>query len=600
MKQKLMNLSIQKKLILIYIAAFIIPIFCITFYSINGMIKISNEKTYVERQAQCNQISANILSKMSEFYKSAVSFANTQSVNEYFDSYYADNSSFFEMYPKVSAHLSSFRVGNPQLSDLTVYTDNPTFLTNGSSIRVLSPEVNDIYQTRRDLYETPPAVVANLSGSAGKYLIDLYYTFSNYKNTRYRTLIRITYPEDILYSLYRHELDKLSIYLVSPTGKIFSSSDRDAVGTGDSGPEVIGTITGGRITPGVLTVIDRKLYYMTPLSDDKLLAGWKLYIEASNESYMEDVSTVVRQALILILVVSLTGMLLYLLCSLSISRRLNRLVNAMSKVSGNDTLEVVLEKGSRDEIGILSKNFGEMLNRIKKLIVDAYTADLRLKDLEIKQKQAELKALQSQINPHFLFNTMQSLSISCYNNDDYETAGYIRKFSSFLRDCLYWETKCVPLSEELRMADNYLSLQKLRYSDMFCYEIAVPESLLSIPIPKFTLQPIVENAIEHGLGDNMQGGLIKIYGTQDSHHVTIIVEDNGAGIQEEQLSRLNESLRTGEGETEEQSIGIFNTHERLKLFYGPDFGIALSSTPGSGAKVMITIDALADSQLDVE
>lgn len=255
-----------------------------------------------------------------------------------------------------------------------------------------------------------------------------------------------------------------------------------------------------------------------------------------------------------------------------------------------------LETDSKDEIGILSQNFSQMLMRIKKLIFDVYSTQLQVKDLEIKNKQAELLALQSQIHPHFLFNTMQSLSISCYNNDDYETAAYINKFCAFLRDCLYWETKCLPLSEEIRVVENYLSLQKLRYADRLNYQIQIPEEFYNLPIPKFTLQPIVENAIEHGFENKSaqaHKGFISITADRHENQICITIRDNGAGIPGAQLETINSLLKGQSGTGDASScIGIFNTNERLKLFYGPDFGIEIQSHEGEGTTVSITITKL--------
>lgn len=239
-----------------------------------------------------------------------------------------------------------------------------------------------------------------------------------------------------------------------------------------------------------------------------------------------------------------------------------------------------------------------MLTRVKKLIIDVYTADLRVKDLEIKHKQSELLALQSQINPHFLFNTMQSLTISCYNHGDAETASYINKFCSFLRDCLYWETKCIPLSEELRIVENYLALQTLRYEDKFTFLIDVPPCFHQFSIPKFTLQPIVENAVEHGFSCTKKDGFLHIYGQEQHGCFTIVIEDNGTGIPREELYLMKEALKTQNLKENALYIGILNTNERLKLFYGPDFGIALLSEEGKGTSVTISISLTGEGGTD--
>lgn len=596
LKKIFINLTLQKKLIFIYIAAFILPVIFITLYAIMGMIRISNEKSFVQNQAQCNQISANIEAKLSEFYKSVLNFSSSPVINSYFEHEYRDNSSFFSIYPNVNLHITSFLVSNPQIHSLVIYTDNPTFIKNAHTIKTLTEEMNENYQTLQNLYETPPVIAVTMSHSENNYELHFYRKIAFTKAPRYHTLLSVSYPEEILYSFYQHESDKLNLYLISPTGEIISSNNRTLIGSSEGTLEILEEMKKNDIPEAHLTERDQNYYYMKSFSGSSLLNGWKIYIQISNEPYMKEVGKLTAQALLLISLLSLLGLLLYLLCSVSVTKRLNRLVNAMSDVRDDESLNVELETDSKDEIGILSQNFSQMLLRIKKLIFDVYSTELQVKDLEIKNKQAELLALQSQIHPHFLFNTMQSLAISCYNNDDYETAAYINKFCAFLRDCLYWETKCVPLSEEIQVVENYLSLQKLRYTDTLDYEIQIPEGFSDLPIPKFTLQPIVENAIEHGLENkNAQGykGFISITAVRRENRICITIKDNGAGIPKAQLETINSLLAEPSGTGDASScIGIFNTNERLKLFYGPDFGIEIQSRAGEGTIVSITITKL--------
>ena len=593
LKKAFINLTLQKKLIFIYVVAFILPVIFITFYSITGMMRISNEKNFVQNQAQCNQIAANIEVKLSEFYKSVLSFSNSPVINSYFEYKYPDSSSFFSIYPKVNLHITSFLVSNPQVHNFVIYTDNPTFIKNAYSIKTLTEEIDADYETLQKLYENPPVIAISMSGSQNNFELNFFRKIAFTKAPKYHTLLSVSYPEEILYSFYQHESDKLNLYLISPTGEIISSNNRGLIGSSESSEKIIEEIEQYNLPESRLTEKDQNYYYMKSFSDSSFLRGWKIYMQISNEPYMKEVGKLTAQALLLISLLSMLGLLLYVLCSVSVTKRLNRLVNAMSGVRDDESLDVRLETDSKDEIGILSENFSQMLLRIKKLIFDVYSTDLQVKDLEIKNKQAELLALQSQIHPHFLFNTMQSLAISCYNNDDYETAAYINKFCAFLRDCLYWETKCVPLSEEIRVIENYLSLQKLRYTDTLDYQIQIPEEFYELLIPKFTLQPIVENAIEHGLeGKNtqIQKGFISITAVRHENRISITIRDNGAGIPAAQLENINCLLKKQSGTGDASScIGIFNTNERLKLFYGPDFGIEIESHEGDGTIVSITI-----------
>lgn len=599
------NLPLQKKLSGIYLIAFVVPMLFITFYSIRGIVHIYNEKSLAENQARCNQIVANVEVKLNEFYKSVLNFSNNPIINNYFEQEYPDSSAFFSAYPRVSLHLTSFLVSNPQISDMIVYTNNPTFIKNNYSILEYTDEIKAEYSALLAKYPESVPTVVQTQATAKGYRINLYSEISFTKAPKYENLLYISYTEDILYTFYQHETSKLKLYLISPTGEIVSSSDRTQLGKPEDSVGTITSIKQADLSQARLTPVGKSYYYYSSFPDSSALEGWNIYIEISNDSWFEDVSSLITQTLFLILLMFLLGLVLYCLCSLSITRRVNRLISTMSTISNDETLDVSLETDSMDEIGVLAQNFDKMLKRIKKLIFDVYTSDLQVKDLEIKNKQAELLALQSQINPHFLFNTMQSLTISCYNNDDYETAEYINRFCLFLRDCLYWETKCVPLSQEIRVVENYLSLQKLRYQDSLRYTIDIPEEFYEILIPKFTLQPIVENAIEHGLEKKSRDntpGQIRIMACSCGEDIQITVEDNGMGIPADRLKEINEMLLNESAQQSTESIGIFNTNERLKLFYGPGFGIRMESAENAGTRVIITVTKVNtdDSQAQTE
>lgn len=598
LKKTANNMALKKKLLFIYVAAFVLPVLFISLYTIRGMIQISNEKSHVQNQAQCEQISVNIGTKLNDFYKAVLNFSTNPIISSYFTYEYPDSSSFFSAYPKVNLHISSFLASNPQIDTFTIYTNNPTFFTNDSTILTFTPEIEAEYKQLKNAYTTPPVITANIEGdSQNGFRLGLSGSLSSDSHSEYCSLLHLSYPEDIFYSYYRHNPEKMELYLITPAGKVFSSSNRSCIGRDAGELDIIQDFIQAGFPENTLTKNGQNYYFVNSFSDMKLLKGWKIYISVSETSYLHDVQALTGQTLMMIALLSLCGLLLYVLLSLSITRRLKRLVNTMSEIRNDETLDVVLETDSTDEIGILSKNFDQMLKRLKKLIFDVYISDLQVKNLEIENKQAQLLALQSQINPHFLFNTMQSLVINCYNNDDYETADYINKFCSFLRDSLYWETKCIPLSQEIRIADNYLALQKLRFQDpmehrSLEYQIHIAPEFAEIPIPKFSLQPLVENALEHGLWQKRteeQAGLIRITACAVKDMLLITVEDNGAGIPADKLQVLNDQLRAGNHEQSSESIGIFNTNERLRLFYGSDFCLNIQSEAGTGTKVTIRI-----------
>jgi sensor histidine kinase YesM len=269
--------------------------------------------------------------------------------------------------------------------------------------------------------------------------------------------------------------------------------------------------------------------------------------------------------------------------AVGITRPLKRLAEDMSKVRGGN-FEVSARIESHDEIGQLSESFHDMLQRIKTLIEQVYL-------LDIKEKEAELIALQNQIEPHFLHNTLESIRNMAVLNDDDETARIIAAFGKFLRFRIYGANKIVTLGEELEHAISYVELMQMKYAEKLIVAMSVPPHMLRLPIVKLTLQPIVENAIRHGMTNRLHIG---ITGTIDDNGFHLTVADDGRGIPEEQLAAIRLGLgRDTENEMERQ-IGLRNVHTRTKLAFGADYGLEVESQEGAGTVVTVKLPLTAE------
>lgn len=196
---------------------------------------------------------------------------------------------------------------------------------------------------------------------------------------------------------------------------------------------------------------------------------------------------------------------------------------------------------------------------------------------------AELKALQAQINPHFLFNALNTISSFCRTNP--ETARkLILQLSDFFRKTLKKEKDFATLAEELQHVNSYLTIEKARYGERLKVEQDIPSELLSFRIPVFTLQPLIENSIKHGLSPKMEGGTIKIKARSIKDNLVIIIRDTGVGIPAEKLNKImKKGFGTGTG------IGLSNVNERLKSIYGEEYGLTISSIVNEGTVIKITI-----------
>ena len=175
------------------------------------------------------------------------------------------------------------------------------------------------------------------------------------------------------------------------------------------------------------------------------------------------------------------------------------------------------------------------------------------------------------------------------NKQDYETSDIIQKFSKLLRKSIEWSNDKITLRMELELIENYLNIQKYRFRDKFEFEIKIDQSILEYPIPKFTMQPIVENSIYHGLEMKKGNGKLSIYSTATDNMVKIIIEDDGVGMSEEKLASLKTQIKNNNHIIGESRIGIMNVHQRLQLFFGKDYGIDMDSKINIGTKFEILL-----------
>ena len=203
-------------------------------------------------------------------------------------------------------------------------------------------------------------------------------------------------------------------------------------------------------------------------------------------------------------------------------------------------------------------------------------------------RKAEFDLLQSQINPHFLYNTLDAIVWSAEAGNQKQVVSMVGNLSDFFRLSLNKGKENVLIREELQHVRSYLEIQHIRYQDILTFEINVPEEFNEYKIPKLTIQPIVENALYHGIKNKRGGGKITIYAEEKRDHFTIVVEDTGKGMDEERLRQVRKAIRNG---TPEKNVvyGLYNVNERIRLIFGEGYGIHLESVLDKGTRVRIRL-----------
>ena len=297
-------------------------------------------------------------------------------------------------------------------------------------------------------------------------------------------------------------------------------------------------------------------------------------------SYVDELitSNVQEMAGILWLVAGLVFLAAFL-CSVVLSRALSRPLRGLSAAmrqfeqdAGSFSYTPV---GGAREVRELSDSFGHMVGKIQQLM-DTVRRE------EINLRKTELKALQAQINPHFLYNTLDSIAWMCEQGRSAEAVQMVNALARLFRISISRGHELIPIRSELQHAESYLQIQKHRYKDQFTYHFDVDESLLDFLCNKITLQPIIENAIYHGINGLVDEGEIRITLRADGEDILFIVADNGVGMEPEQIEaimRKERSDRTG--------IGIKNVNDRLKIYFGEKYGIVIDSEPDEGTRVSV-------------
>jgi len=275
--------------------------------------------------------------------------------------------------------------------------------------------------------------------------------------------------------------------------------------------------------------------------------------------------------------------------STSIYVPIKALQNLTTTITQND-LKALVSQDNVDEITELGMSFNIMVGRIRELL------DEKIQEQE-NLKKAELKALQAQINPHFLYNTLDTIVWMAESNKPDQVIEIVRVLSSFFRIALSKGKDWIPIRQEIEHVQSYLTIQKIRYRDILDYKIDVDDDILDSTILKLTLQPLAENALYHGIKNKRSGGTITIRAHRaNQNQVLLEVQDDGVGFTPYKLAQIQAALQddTGAISGKDGGFGLENVNKRIELYYGKQYGLSIESQYQSGTRVTVTIPVQHD------
>ncbi|MBW7452748.1 cache domain-containing sensor histidine kinase [Paenibacillus sepulcri] len=393
----------------------------------------------------------------------------------------------------------------------------------------------------------------------------------------------------------RGEIIGVTLYEIDPKEIMDILSEIDYDGSGmnviiDGTGQIVGDKDGIRLSSMLGVQLEQKHQgiFSKRIDGEKVLvvynkletAPWTLVGMLRGSELMKEANDIRFYMLSLGVLFSAIGILLALIIASTVHRPLQKMIRAMHKAKNGD-FDVRLEDKREDEFGYLFIHFNEMVAHIKELINELYVQKLLEQDLQ-------LKMLGSQINAHFLYNTLDSVHWIARINKVDDISTMVFGLSRYLRLSLSEGRDEVYVSEVVQLIDSYIMIQKVRYQDKFTLLLKADTSLADFKALKFIFQPIVENAIYHGLEKKTGKGRLDVAFIRECNCMKFIVADDGAGISDDKLSELQLILKGGEPQ-DNRNFALRNINSQIKIAYGPQYGIEIHSRYGEGTTVTMTI-----------
>lgn len=583
---KLLNTNIRTKLIAMFIVV-IVPVFAAGVYLIMNTIGVLQESTVKEAYKDVESLKIRLTDTLYTTSAAAEVIFNDEDINYIFnnDMHHDEYLDYYAAHPMIKNYLNAYS----QISDITFYVDMGEdadgFLYNISFQRITS-QIRSSNWFDEAMSTTAPIwrVLKNPSDSK----CYLSYIRQIMDNDGEQIGVMVVYVnqdwietlmEDEVFNVIFAVQNGMIFYSNMPEydiGKVFTTSDFELNGMEIDPVELTGQ---SALTDKGYTVATNFNYnYTGNFFQIYLVKPYAIVTGATKEISFGYIFYITSCFLL--------SFLIAILFTSYFVRRIQFLRDQMHRVTVGD-FDLNEQISGEDEINELYNDLQVMVKSMQELMNEAYEAKIQTETFRLNQVEAEFKTLASQINPHFLYNTLETIRMKAYVNNDKETADLVKKLGKFMRRCLEVKNSMVTLESELEFTKSYLELQGARFGDRVSYSID-NEIDGNYPILPLVIQPIVENAFVHGIESSKNNGRIDISIKYSGDNVIIEVEDNGQGIPDDKMSELRWKLEENDTSSG-KSIGLTNVNKRIKMFHGENYGLSFKSRIGKGTKVRITL-----------
>lgn len=582
------NIKIREQMLLIYLIGGIIPMLGVIFYNNQVTKHILIKQTMESEVAELSLLKDAVadtmrvvgdVSKRMYFDNSIekVAFTHYQTYQEILDDYNDCTS--------ISGFLNDYY---QEIASISVYVNNETIASNA----------NFIYASEQIRSEEWYKKTIEAHGNA-------YWSYVNNTITKKKSL-RLTRE---LFTQNMNKVGVLCIVLQNKRSELAVSERQNKTALIYNNEEIVHANFEEKNYLELLNLVkksNKDEYYskVTYKGKECFMAAVRIqpdysddyYTIVSIESYTEIVKGVnknsIRECLPFLVCIGATFFLITIFSNY-FSNQVNRFREQMHKAASGD-FDIAAKIGGKDEISMLYEDLNKMIQDIQKLMANVVEEKIQREKIYSRQKEVEFKMLASQINPHFLYNTLETIRMKALVNKQKEIADLAKMLAKIMRRNIQVGDSLVTLESEVQLVEYYLKIQYYRFSDRIHSEIKIDENVdMNVMIMPLIIQPLVENAFVHGLESRESDGLLQILVSQEEGILYIRVKDNGCGISSEKLMKLEEYLNDFDN-LDKAHIGISNVNQRIKLQYGIKYGLDMKSIEGEGTVVTLTMPVVKE------
>lgn len=587
----LSNMNIKNKLILSYILVSLIPIIVLGYYLTNRISNDMLDQTKKFYESSARDLNKSIVNRLYSYADIVDSVVYDKNLAYYLNMSVNDDISLYNDYiNKVEPLINRIQYKENQ-SIIKIYTRNELLKFSGIFIRdtnIYNKLLKTIKGTERNI------CWSGISTEKGHRYIRFISAINDYFYSNETVgVLEMQIDTNIFNSLLNEDArSKNIVFVYDDKGNLLAANKNTSKVQNDT-TSYLDVLK--HLNETVIKYNNEDyLFIKNYITDNKLnIEGWNIGYLIPLSDIRKNTFGIWITSILLSFLCLLLSILVTFLLSRNITKRLGVLITKMHKVKKGD-FNISTKIEGKDEITELDDHFNVMVNELVKLMNEVYEAKLKIKNTELMkqmaenaEKEAKLLTLQSQINPHYLFNTMETIRMNLLLKGDKETAEIIKLFGESFRIMISEENELVTIKDELNFVKTYFQIQKYRYGEKLNIKFNIEERALESHISKFLLQPLIENAIYHGLELKDGPGLVEVVVAEEDGYIDIKVTDDGVGIAADKLAELIEAL--DEDNVKNRNYALRNINKRIKLLYGEKAEFFIKSKPDIGTSVDIRL-----------